>query len=213
MSRNFNVVSDEHVEQLKCIKLKPKTEAKVNWGVNAYNEWRNYRLHTFNYNVAIYYADLNHLESLTKDNLNSALCRFIPEVTKQKGDGQYPGRTLYQMICAIQKHLQVNKLYWKLLEGEGSEFSDIRVVLDNVMKEQTAANIGVSKKQVSVNTLDMENELWSKGILGKDSPDKLHNTVLFLIGINATIRAVEENYNLRREMPNKASQLGISVEY
>ena len=110
VSRKFNVVSDERVEQLKCIKLKPRSEAKVIWGVNAYSEWHNYRLHTFNYDVVIYYMDLNNLESLTKDNLNSVLCRFIPEVTKQKGDGQYPGRTLYQMVCAIQKHLSVNKL-------------------------------------------------------------------------------------------------------
>ena len=94
-----------------------------------------------------------------------------------------------------------------LLEGEGSEFSDVRIVLDNVMKERTAVNIGVSKKQATVITLEQENSLWRKGILGEDSPEKLHITVLFLIGINATLRAVEEHYNLRREMPNKSSQL------
>ena len=191
---------------LKRIKLKPKTEAKVNWGVNAYNEWRNYRLETFNYDVAIYYADLCNLEELTKANLNSALCRFTPEVTKQKGDGPYPGRTLYQMICAIQKHLNVNKLPWKLLEGEGSDFPDVRTVLDNVMKERTLANIGVSKKKAGVITLEMENELWQRGVLGEDTPDKLRNTVLFLIGINATLRAIE-HYHLHREMPNKPSQI------
>ena len=38
------------------------------------------------------------------------------------------------MICAIQKNLCVNKFYWKLLEGEGSEFWDVWTVLDNIMK-------------------------------------------------------------------------------
>ena len=200
-------MSDQRVEALKKIQLKPKSEAKVNWGVNAYNEWRQNRLYHFNYDVGIYYADLNDLPSLTQENLNHALCRFIPEVTKQKGGGQYPGRTLYQMICAIQKHLNVNKLPWKLLEGQGTPFEDVRVVLDNVMKERTAANVGVNKKQACVITLDMENKLWLDGLLGEDSPDKLRNTVLFLIGINVTLRAVDEHYNLRRDMPQKKSQL------
>ena len=33
LSRKLNVVSDKKVEELKCIKLKLKTEAKVNWVV------------------------------------------------------------------------------------------------------------------------------------------------------------------------------------
>ena len=44
----------------------------------------------------------------------------------------------------------------------------------------------------------MENELWVKGVLGEDNLEKLRNTVLFLIGINATLRAIEEHYHLCR---------------
>ena len=102
VSRNFNIASDRRIDNLKEIQLKPKTESKVNWGVNAYNEWRNFRLETFQYDVGIYFADLNKLETLEKCNLSHALCRFIPEVTKQRGQGQYPGHMLYQMVCAIQ---------------------------------------------------------------------------------------------------------------
>ena len=106
----------------------------MNWGVNAYNEWCEDRLYQFQYDVGIYYADLNHLGSLTRENLKHALCRFIPEVTKKKGHGPYPGRTLYQMIKMIQKHLNVNKINWKLVEGCDPEFDDTKVVLDNIMK-------------------------------------------------------------------------------
>ena len=45
----FNFTSDAHIEQLKLIKLKKKTESKVNWAVSAYNEWRNDRLENFKY--------------------------------------------------------------------------------------------------------------------------------------------------------------------
>ena len=89
---------------------------------------------------------MNDLVTLTKENLSHALCHFIPEVTKQEGDGPYPGCTLYQMIKAIQKHLNVNKMHWKLVEGCDKEFEDVKIVFDNVMKERTVQNVGVVKR-------------------------------------------------------------------
>ena len=113
------------------------------------------------------------------------------------------------MIVSIQKYLNVNKLHWQLIEGK--EFEDLKIVLDNVMKERAALNIGVTKRQASVITYEMENHLWENGYLSEESPDKLRNTVLFLIGINVYLRAVDEHYSLRRDMPDKQSQ--ISFEY
>ena len=65
------------------------------------------------------------------------------------------------------------------------------------MQERTAMNIGVVKRQAQVIGYETEEFLWSSGILGEDTPDKLRNTVLFLIGINVLLRAVDEHYNLR----------------
>ena len=45
-----------------------------------------FKIITFHY-FAIYSADQNNLESLTKQKLNGALHRFIPKVTKTKGKG------------------------------------------------------------------------------------------------------------------------------
>ena len=61
----------------------------------------------------IYMCDLFDLPHLEKMNLNYSLCRFIPEVTKAKGQGPYPGRTLCQMVVSIQKYLNINKINWK----------------------------------------------------------------------------------------------------
>ena len=148
--RKFSFSSEAHIEQLRQIRLKKRTEAKMYWGVNAYNEWHEERLLNFNYDVGIYEANLNDLPTLTKENLEHAMLRFIPEVTKKKGSGLYPGRTLYQLCQSIQKYLNVNKLPWKLVKGH--EFQDLKVVLDNVMKERAEANIGMVKKQAQVIT-------------------------------------------------------------
>ena len=150
--RNFT-----RIEELKKIKLKKHTEAKMNWGVTSYNEWRDDRLYNFNYDMAIYYADLRNLKELTIENFVHAMCRFIPEVTRKKGEGPYPGHTLYQMCTSIQKYLNVNKIPWKILEGP--KFEDLRNVLDNIMKERTKANIGTVKHQASLITYEYENEL------------------------------------------------------
>ena len=83
----------------------------------------------FQYNVGIYFADLNDLGILTREHLNHASCHFIPKVTKQKGQGPYAGCTLYQMIKAIQKHLNINRIIWRLVEGCDKEFEDVKVVL------------------------------------------------------------------------------------
>ena len=191
--RSYNFLSEDKIASLKEIKLKKKTESKMNWAVSAYIDWHNERLDKFNYDVGIYYADITDLGSLTKENLQHALCHFIPEVTKKKGDGLYPGRTLYEMIVAIQKYLWVNKLKWKLVEGD--DFEELRTVLDNIMTERTQMNIGVNTRQAELITYEMERKLWKKGVLGESNPDQLRNSVLFLLGVNLYLRAVEDHYN------------------
>ena len=207
--RKFSFIADVKIEDLKQIKLKKKTESKVNWAVTAYNEWRDERMRTFKYDPSIYWADLRSLETLEKCNFERAMCAFVPEVTKVRGEGPYPGSTLYQMVLAIQKYLNVHRLTWQLLDDR--EFPDLKIVLDNVMKERAALNVGMTTRQASVITYQMENHLWETGVLGEHSPDKLRNTVLFLIGINVYLRAIDEHYSLRRDMPSQRSQ--ISFEY
>ena len=207
--RKYSFASESRIRQLMQINLKKSTESKCNWAVTAYNDWRDERLRTFNYDYSIYMADLRNLVQLTKPDLQHSLCRFVPEVTKTRGEGLYPGQTIYQMVVAIQKFLRVNKLNWDLVEGK--EFAEVKVVLDNVMQERTKANIGVVKKQAQVITYVFEEKLWQQGVLGEDTPCKLRHTVLFLIGINVMLRAVDEHYNLRRDMPGKPSQLSVRL--
>ena len=72
---------------------------------------------------------------------------------------------------AIQKYLYLNRIPWKIVQDP--EFEDIKTVLDKVMKEQTTLNIGVKKKQAQVITYKFEDEMWSKGVLSEDCPDRL----------------------------------------
>ena len=53
---------------------------------------------------------------------------------------------------------------------------NVKVVLDNVMKERTALNIGTVKKQADLITFEQENLLLKESLLGEDTPDKLRET-------------------------------------
>ena len=98
------------------------------------------------------------------------MCCFVPEVTKSKGNGPYPGKTLYQMIVAIQNFLEINKIKWRLIHG--TEFDELKTVLDNIMKECCTENVGTTQKQADPISYEFEENMWSKNILGEDTPDK-----------------------------------------
>ena len=205
--RKFKKVKTMKLNQLKQNQLKKRTFSKMQWGVRAFSQWRIERLsNVVNFDVKIYEADLERVELLTKENLVYALCMFIPEVVKMDGT-DYPGKTLYEMVTCIQKHLHQQKKFWKLLDDR--EFSEVRTVLDNVMKERAKANIGVVKKQAGYISLEIEKSLWEKNVLGEDTPDKLRDTVLFLLGINLGLREGDEHYDLRRETKQKPSQISF----
>ena len=77
------------------------------------------------------------------------------------------------------------------------------------MKERAQENVGMVKKQAGVVNYEVEDLLWKQNILGEETPDKLRNTVLFLIGINCGLRAGDEHYDLCRDSPNKPSQFAF----
>ena len=142
---------------------------------------------------------------MTKENLEYALCRFICEVKKCKVDGDYPGKTLYQLTCALQNHLKKCNLNWKLVHGD--EFVKFQRVLNSVMQERALNGIGVCSRQAQLISLETENRLWSDGILGEDTPNKLRDTVLYIIGVNCALRAGDEHYCLHRPGGCTTSQI------
>ena len=184
-----------------------RSEAKIRWAVKAFKDWRLVKLEKEDYEHQIVFTDLDDLSSLMKENLEYCLCRFIVEVRKVKEDEDYPGRTLYQMACALQNHLKKNKINWKLVHG--SEFCNFNRVLDKVMQEHAALSIGTVRRQAQVISIEFEEKLWNQNVLGEDTPDKLRSTVLYLLGVNCALRVGDEHYALRRLGGCTSSQLSF----
>ena len=207
-SRIFRRTSEARITELTKKQIKRRSLAKMRWGVNTYNDWHENRLSdSDNYVEEIFNANLNNLATLRKADLSYALCRFLPEITKAKSGDEYPGKTLYELIVSIQRHISENGLNWKLIDGP--EFISVKTVLDNIMKERALDNIGTVKRKAEVISVEYENELWRQNVLGEDTPDKLRQTVLFMVGIHCGLRAGDEHYDLRRDAPGKNSQFSF----
>ena len=206
--RSIQLTSSQRMKQLKQIQVKPNTQMNINWAIAAYNRWRNNRLETYEYDYGIYFADIMEPDKLEKMNLCHSLCYFIPKITKKSGE-HFPGKTLYQLVVVIQKYLQTKKLKWRLIEDP--EFADVKVVLDNVMKERAAMNLGLVSRQADLITYEMENKLWDLNLLGVDTPDKLRTTCYFYLGLRFMLRSVQDHYNLRRWTPQQDSQLSFKT--
>ena len=113
------------------------------------------------------------------------MCKFVTEV-KKHNNKDYPPQSLRGMVLAIQFFLHSNCIYWQLLPKQDGEFVDLYYVVDNVMKGRTMKGLGVVKHATPV-SCKMENEMWSKGVLGEDEPEKLVKT-MFLLGVNFALR-------------------------
>ena len=106
------------------------------WAARAYNKWQLNKLQdVVNFDYKIFYLNLDNVDKLDKENFVYSLCRFVPEATKVKDGSDYPGKTLYEMCVTLQKFVNQKGKQWKLVDGP--DFKQLRIVLDNVMKERS----------------------------------------------------------------------------
>ena len=181
------------LEDLKYKNFSPDTMKKVKWVTKMYREWRNYR-HTLP-NMQFIQCDLDDKNTITKDTLIFAMCRFITEVKKVDGS-DFPGKTLYEIVICVQFHLETIGFGYKLLNDE--YFKDVKYTLDNVMKLRTVQGLGNSVKQAEILSVTQEEYLWNVGLLGFNDPETLLNTVVFVLGKGCALHAGKEHYSLRR---------------
>lgn len=183
---------DEKTLQKLVQDVKPKnTVNKTRWAMNVFNSWKIER--SVGKNATFSHIPDNIL-NMTNYEINECLCYFVAEVKNVCGQDYYPN-SLYELITSIQLHLRENDRHINLLED--NDFVKIRKVLDARMKELTKSGLGTKKKQAETISIDQENKMWTEGILGEDNPQKLLDTIIYLIGLNFALRAGKEHRDLR----------------
>ena len=174
--------------------------------MNLYCDWRRNRLGKPGTDYSILQANLEMLNGFAMGDLCHALCRFVREVKKLDGS-DYPPNTIRELVIMIQMYLHQNGIFWKLLDQQ--EFTALRNVVDNTMKQRHSEGLGV-RKSSDVISLKHEDQLFRVGVLGQSTPLQLLRTVIYMIGLHCALRGGVEHNKLRR--PGCNSQLSLEFD-
>ena len=134
--------SEAKINELKHKNFAFQSKKKIRWCVNMYDDWRRERMLDPYIPREICSANLNALFTFSEGDLDYSLARFIREVKKVDGT-DFPPNSLREIIIMIQMYLHENLISWKLLDGDN--FSVLRNMVDNTMKERTAQGLGVRR--------------------------------------------------------------------
>ena len=173
------------------------TRKTTTWSIKTWKDWADHRRLTGS-------AAPPELTSISNDELNHFLSRFVNEVRNKDG-GYYHGGTLYSLCSGIQ-HFVREKRGITTVSAEPLDiykdpcFEFFRRCFDSVLKELHSNGIGARKKQADVISSDTEEELWIRGCLGEDKPQQLLDTMIYCLGLNLALRSGKEHRDLRADM-------------
>ena len=173
------------------------TKYKNEWAVTSFRKWQNNRLLlSISDNLTISKNCLTTpILEMDHETLNEALQCFLFEVRREDGS-KYKSQTLYGLVCGIQGYLRLMGRSINVFEDD--VFKGAINALDAAMKELSATGYGpATREQSEPITIEEENMLWEKGILGDSNPEQLLNTILYLNGLQFALRGGQEHRNLR----------------
>ena len=144
---------------------------------------------------------------MCRGDLDFLLQDFIFSVRKENKE-EYPPSSLRSLVSGIISYFRnTHSRNWDFFKD--NDFSKSRQVLDAKMRNLTRRGIGTMKRKATPISTETEADMWSKGILGSDTPTKLVHTVLYLIGIQFALRSRDEHRHLRFGLD---SQLQFGIE-
>ncbi|XP_033756302.1 uncharacterized protein KIAA1958-like [Pecten maximus] len=166
-----------------------KTENKTRWAIDLFHNWQKQREQLTKNRK---YSD--PILKMSNSLLNEALSFFIGEVRNEAGS-EYRPNTIYELVVSIQHHFRTNGRFISFLDDQS--FAGLKAVLDSKMKELSKKGMGLQRRQADVISQVQEEDMWRTNILGSDTPQKLLDTMVFMIGLNFALRAGQEHRNLR----------------
>ena len=183
-------ISDADVQEARKSAVPKNTAKNTTWAVKVWQDWRTHRFQ-------IRGSPLDcppHLLICSNAELDNWLCKFILEVRRQ--DGQpYPPQTLYGLACSIMRYVREVRPHVNFFKD--ADFDGFKRTLDGEMKRLRSTGLGVRPKRAEPITVNEENLMWEKGLLGSHSPQVLLHTMVYLCGLNFALRSGQEHRDLQ----------------
>jgi hypothetical protein len=133
----------------------------------------------------------------------SYLCKFVMETRKENGE-KYPPRTLFQLLSGLLRYMREKKNdAFNIFDEKDPNFTPLKKVMDSHFKQLHSEGLGTNPSQSDVISKDNENLLWSKGVMGLDTPKQLVRTVFFYTGLSLCLRGGDEHRSLKVSQFNR----------
>ncbi len=180
--------TEESLSDFTKKKYAPSTRKKALWARCIFEQWN----YIHNFKIKQEGTNLEKLITgslLTMDipQLCEVLSYFILEIRKQSGE-DYPHETLYEIVMSIQHFMYINGRNINLLDH--LRMIQMHNTLDNQMKELSKNGVIRERNQAQLILFADEERIWQTGLLRDDTPEKLVNTLLYLIGIHFALKSV-----------------------
>ena len=171
-----------------------KTQEQNAWAVTIWRDWATYRSNILPTEEEEVQHDLKEeFSEMSMSAMNFWLCKFVLEV-RRKDTKPYSPDTLYQICCGLLRLLkQADRAEVNILTDPA--FHQFRETLDARMKELKCSGM-YQPKRAEVISIEDENLLWDKNLLGDSTPEQLINTMVFYIGLFFSLRSGSEHRRL-----------------
>lgn len=182
------IITDEDIQKRLENNINKSTKMKYQWAVNCFQKWLENEPNKPNKAVS----------DFSVDDVNYHLPRFIMSCRNSKNE-KYRPKTLLELVLCLQQAINHERSKQSLNRFKflnDNIFSVVRGVLDSEMKLATKEGLNIPNNQVDIITEAQENDLWEKNILGDDTPEKLSDTLLYLVGTNFALRGGQEHADL-----------------
>ena len=130
--------------------------------------------------------DPDELLKLSKDDITNVMCFFIMEGKNANGE-DYNRDSLYDLIVIVQSFFKENRLPYKLFKDD--TFFKLCNTLDNHKNDLSKMGEVAPHEKAQPVRIGEEDILWKLGVLGDDTPLKLVDTILYLLGLDFALHA------------------------
>jgi len=120
----------------------------------------------------------------------------VSEVLKKDG-APFPPTSLRGLSLSRQKFLECHGQCQSVKFLSDPKFKLMQDMLDTVMKRSARQGWSLQSKQATVISEEMENILWSRGLLEELSLTTLLITIVFVLGMHFAFRGRDEHHRLR----------------
>ena len=162
------------------------TQKQTCWALSIWRQWVSHRLENLIEHHEREFELKEDFAACDQDSLVFWLPKFVAEVRKVSSQ-PYPPNSLYQICCGLHRSLRVANTT-DIDMFNSPKFAQFRDTLDSCMKQLKATgNFAVRKAQPISESI--EDLLWSRGLLGRCSPQSVLDTMVFYLGLYFALRS------------------------